>query len=155
MSRRLLLPLLLLVACGDDATETSADSTLDAIDDTGSDTGLTDGSGSGSDTAPDGSADGSGSAAEGCTPAPVEQLARIERAGLSVSFAGDGSWSLARGAELVTTGVATCDDAAPGARVAAGRLTVVMSTPDPLRGSWQSVSVARGRRGRRRREGCG
>ena len=120
MSRRLLLPLLLLVACGDDATETSADATLDAIDDTGSDTGLTDGSGSGSDTAPDGSGDGSGSAAETCTPAPVEQLARIERAGLSVSFAGDGSWSLARGAELVTTGVATCDDAAPGARVAAG-----------------------------------
>ncbi len=120
MSRRCLLPLLLLVACGDDTADTSADPTPDTADDTGSDTGLTDGSGSGSDTAPDGSADGSGSAAEGCTPAPLEQLARIERAGLSVSFAGDGSWSLARGAELVTTGVATCDDANPGARVAAG-----------------------------------
>ena len=120
MSRRLLLPLLLLVACGDDATETSADATPDAVDDTGSDTELTDGSGSGPDTAPDGSGDGSGSAAESCSQTTAEQLARIEGGGLSVAFAGDGSWTLARGETVVATGVATCDDAAPGARVAAG-----------------------------------
>jgi len=120
MSRRLFLPLLFLVACGDDATETSADATPDAIDDTGSDTGLTDGSGDASDAAPDGSSDGSGSAPAACGPAPVEQLARIERAGLSVDFSGDGSWTLSRGEQVVATGVATCDDAAPGARVAAG-----------------------------------
>ena len=120
MSRRLLLPLLLLVACGDDATETSADATPDAVDDTGSDTELTDGSGSGPDTAPDGSGDGSGSAAESCSQTTAEQLARIEGGGLSVAFAGDGSWTLARGETVVATGVATCDDNSPGARVAAG-----------------------------------
>ena len=116
MSRRLLLPLLLLVACGESASPSDQSADTDAA----SDTQAADGSGDASDTSADGSGDGSGTAPQTCTQAPVEQLARIERAGLSVSFAGDGSWSLARGAELVTTGVATCDDAAPGARVAAG-----------------------------------
>ncbi|NQW62877.1 MAG: hypothetical protein HQ461_08605 [Deltaproteobacteria bacterium] len=120
MSRRLMLPLLLLIACGDDASETSADTTTDTADGSGADTGLADSSGEGSDTAPDGSDDGSGSAAERCAAAPVEQLARIEGGGLSVAFAGDGSWTLARGATVVATGVATCDDDRPGARVAAG-----------------------------------
>jgi hypothetical protein len=92
-----MLPLLLLIACGDDASETSADTTTDTADGSGADTGLADSSGEGSDTAPDGSDDGSGSAAERCAAAPVEQLARIEGGGLSVDFAGDGSWTLARG----------------------------------------------------------
>ena len=118
MSRRFLLPLLLLVACGDEAANTgvSADATADAAADAGS----TEGSADASDAALDGSGDGSGSAPEACAPAPVEQLARIERAGLSVAFAGDGSWTLTRGEQVVATGVPTCDDAAPGARVAAG-----------------------------------
>jgi alpha-glucosidase (family GH31 glycosyl hydrolase) len=116
MARRFLLPLLLLVACGESASPSDQSADTDAA----SDTQAADGSGDASDTSADGSGDGSGTAPQTCTQAPVEQLARIERAGLSVSFAGDGSWSLARGAELVTTGVATCDDAAPGARVAAG-----------------------------------
>ena len=116
MARRFLLPLLLLVACGESASPSDQSADTDAA----SDTQTADGSGDASDTSADGSGDGSGTAPQTCTQAPVEQLARIERAGLSVSFAGDGSWSLARGAELVTTGVATCDDANPGARVAAG-----------------------------------
>jgi len=116
MARRFLLPLLLLVACGESASPSDQSANTDAA----SDTQTADGSGDAFDTSADGSGDGSGTAPQTCTPAPVEQLARIERAGLSVSFAGDGSWSLARGAELVTTGVATCDDANPGARVAAG-----------------------------------
>ena len=116
MARRFLLPFLLLVACGDSASP--SDQSADTDD--ASDTQTADGSGDASDTSADGSGDGSGTAPQTCTQAPVEQLARLERAGLSVSFAGDGSWSLARGAELVTTGVATCDDANPGARVAAG-----------------------------------
>ena len=117
--RRLVVPLLLLAACG-------GDTTTNTEPDTTGDEGVADGSGNGSsDTSGEGSGQGSGS---GDTQVPIAcaatsgaVAARLERAGIAVTFLDDGSWSLERNGQVAATGAATCDDAAPGARVAAGR----------------------------------